>query len=75
MSTRIGTHLDRYQIDAELGRGAMGVVYRARDLKLDRTVAIKMISLDAWNLTQTTNIGSGSLLKPGQPDVCHMPAS
>ena len=46
MTTRIGTHLDRYQIDAELGRGAMGVVYRARDLKLDRTVAIKMISLD-----------------------------
>ena len=45
MSNRVGTHLDRYEIEAELGRGAMGVVYRARDLKLDRKVAIKMISL------------------------------
>src|SRR3984893_10186908 len=45
MATLVGTHLDRYEIDAELGRGAMGVVYRARALKLARTVAIKMISL------------------------------
>lgn len=44
-STGVGTKLDRYEIEAELGRGAMGVVYRARDPKLDRIVAIKTVSL------------------------------
>jgi serine/threonine-protein kinase len=38
------SRVGRYQIVAELGRGAMGAVYRGTDPKLDRTVAIKMIS-------------------------------
>lgn len=42
------THqLGRYEIVAELGRGAMGAVFRARDPKIDRTVAIKTISISA----------------------------
>src|SRR5260370_1797565 len=39
------SHLGRYEVLAELGRGAMGAVFRARDPKIDRTVAIKTISM------------------------------
>ena len=41
----IGTKLsDRYEVVSELGRGGMGVVYKANDPLLGREVAIKLIS-------------------------------
>src|SRR5882672_5955609 len=36
----LGAH---YELDTEIGRGGMGIVYRARDRRLKRTVAIKVL--------------------------------
>jgi serine/threonine-protein kinase len=43
MALTNGTNLGPYEIVAPLGAGGMGVVYRARDTRLERTVAIKIL--------------------------------
>jgi serine/threonine protein kinase len=43
MSLRAGTTLGPYEIISPLGAGGMGEVYRARDTRLERTVAIKVL--------------------------------
>jgi len=40
----VGSTLSHYTIEALLGQGGMGTVYRARDTLLNRTVAIKVLS-------------------------------
>ena len=44
--------LGRYQIVAELGRGAMGMVYKAHDPRIHRVVAIKIITISGGSISE-----------------------
>ena len=50
MPLQAGSTLGPYVVEAQLGAGGMGEVYRARDTRLNRTVAIKVLSAQ---LTET----------------------
>src|ERR1700691_2344521 len=74
METRWGKRFGRYEVIAEVGRGAMGVVYKARDPKIDRFVAVKTISLSGQNPAEEREYrerffheaqAAGRLLHPG----------
>jgi eukaryotic-like serine/threonine-protein kinase len=55
MALAPGARLGAYEVTGRLGAGGMGEVYRARDTRLDRTVAIKVLP---WDIA--IHVGSGA---------------
>jgi eukaryotic-like serine/threonine-protein kinase len=49
VTLQLGTRLGPYEIQSAIGAGGMGEVYRARDTRLDRTVAIKVLPAHVAN--------------------------
>src|SRR6185437_12847641 len=52
MSSGTGIRVGRYEVLSAIGRGAMGMVYQARDPRIDRTVALKTISLSGQDIAE-----------------------
>src|SRR5215468_5314285 len=55
MPLKIGTRLGPYEILAAIGSGGMGEVYRARDTRLEREVALKILPSQFASDSQAVN--------------------
>jgi serine/threonine protein kinase len=69
----IGKTLGHYQITEKLGAGGMGEVYKARDTRLDRTVALKILSPSATpgaDLRQRFEREARAIAALNHPHIC-----
>ena len=69
----IGKKISQYKIEEKIGAGGMGVVYRAADSKLHRTVALKFLPQE----TRTTDEARSRFLREARaaaslhhPNIC-----
>ena len=73
MALTSGTKLGPYEIQSQLGAGGMGEVYRARDTRLDRDVAIKVLPTNLssdTSLKQRLEREAKAVSKLSHPHIC-----
>src|ERR1700687_257668 len=75
MDLPAGTRLGPYEIVAALGAGGMGEVYRARDTRLDRGVAVKIVRSHlscSPELKSRFEREAKTLSSVSHPHICHL---
>src|SRR5262245_58119436 len=75
MAVAPGSRLGPYEIHERLGGGGMGEVYLARDTRLDRTVAIKVIGADRMTDPQARlrfEREARAVAALNHPHICHL---
>ena len=69
----VGTKLGPYEIEAQAGAGGMGEVYKAKDTRLERTVAIKVLSVQIASnsdLRQRFDREAKAISSLNHPNIC-----
>src|SRR5580700_9788026 len=75
MVLTLGIKLGPYEIQSPLGAGGMGEVYRARDIRLDRTVAIKVLAShlsSSPELKQRMEREARAISSLNHPHICQL---
>jgi eukaryotic-like serine/threonine-protein kinase len=75
MALTLGTKLGPYEIVSALGAGGMGEVYRALDTRLDRTVAIKVLSaqvISSVNVKERFEREARAISALNHPHICQL---
>src|SRR5437588_12861200 len=75
MALSTGTRFGPYEIQSQLGAGGMGEVYRGKDTRLDRTVAIKVLAShlsSSPELKQRMEREGRAISSLNHPHICHL---
>src|SRR6202163_1726463 len=75
MALTSGTRLGPYEVQSPLGAGGMGEVYRAKDTRLDRTVAIKVLAShlsSSPELKQRMEREARAISSLNHPHICQL---